>query len=714
MSDRTDDAGRQRSLLERLIGAYPLLVAYLGLLTLYAWQTTRHSTPWLFTDELQWAELSRGVAEHGREQLRLHDVPFTSLYSYFLAPAWWLGSTANGYAAAKYLNAVAMTASLFPGYGLARLFVPRRAALACGVITASIPGLAYTGLLIPEPLAYFWSALALWLVASALAQPRRRRVVAAVLALVVAPAVRSELAVLIPAAGIAAGIMAASSARGRRLITNWTSRERIGAVTLLVLATIWVGALLTHHSNSWRVGTYFHHRMFTYGLWAVGAFAIGVGVLPVFATLTWLLNARLRALEERVLFATTVGAIIAFGLYTAVKASYISTQFAIRVEERNLIYLSPLVFAVTARWALHGRTRLVPGALAAGGVAYLLDTTPYHATEHLYSDAFGLAILEWLNRTISLTTNDARRLLFGILIGTVVVAGARELFVRSAGGSGRWRRLGLAAAGSLAVLALGWNLTGEIVAADASNSFSTTQRSVLPTPPDWIDRVTGRARTLYIGDSFDVDPVDFWSLEFWNRSVEDVWSDDATAPPPGPTTTPNYTDTDGQVAPQLPLDWAVAPPGIQLVGKVVETVDTLNVYRLAHPIRVLDEQVGVASDGWMGTSAWYVRFAPKNASGGEALVTLSRRGACGDVPPVDITIRMSRLALSQSRQPVPGQLEQVRRVTIHSTPCELRTIAIPATPPFRIDLSANRTFQPGPQDQRQLSVVVGFAFKPTG
>ena len=185
--------------------------------------------------------------------------------------------------------------------------------------------------------------------------------------------------------------------------------------------------------------------MFTYGLWADGAFAIGVGVLPVFATLAWLLNARLRDAEERVLFGTTVGAILAFGMYTAVKASYLSTTFATRVEERNLIYLAPLVFVVTARWALQGRTRLVPGLLAAGGVGYLLATTPYHNNEHLYSDALGLAILQWLNRTWALTTTDARRLLFAILVGSVVAAAARELVLRRARGP-RLRVLGVVAA----------------------------------------------------------------------------------------------------------------------------------------------------------------------------------------------------------------------------------------------------------------------------
>ena len=44
----------------------------------------------------------------------------------------------------------------------------------------------------------------------------------------------------------------------------------------------------------------------------------------------------------------------------------------------------------------------------------LLDTTPYHNTEHFYSDAPGLSILQWLNhKPRYFTTTDARRLLFG-------------------------------------------------------------------------------------------------------------------------------------------------------------------------------------------------------------------------------------------------------------------------------------------------------------
>ena len=108
---------------------------------------------------------------------------------------------------------------------------------------------------------------------------------------------------------------------------------------------------LIHHAYEWYVGTHYHHRMFTYGLWAVGALTIGVGVCPVFVALAWALGGPVETREERALLGLFVGAIVGFGLYTAVKASYLATTFATRVEERNLIYLSPIVFVAAARWA---------------------------------------------------------------------------------------------------------------------------------------------------------------------------------------------------------------------------------------------------------------------------------------------------------------------------------------------------------------------------
>ena len=44
----------------------------------------------------------------------------------------------------------------------------------------------------------------------------------------------------------------------------------------------------------------------------------------------------------------TVVSVLCFGMYTAVKAAYLSTVFATLTLERNLIFLVPLLFAGTA------------------------------------------------------------------------------------------------------------------------------------------------------------------------------------------------------------------------------------------------------------------------------------------------------------------------------------------------------------------------------
>ena len=49
---------------------------------------------------------------------------------------------------------------------------------------------------------------------------------------------------------------------------------------------------------------------------------------------------------------------------------------------------------------------------------------------------------------------------------------------------------------------------------------------------------------MFIGKSLQGSNA-FWSIEFWNQSISDVWSVDATAPPPGPSVTPDFTNLDG-------------------------------------------------------------------------------------------------------------------------------------------------------------------------
>ena len=155
--------------IDRLYQALPLAIAYLWLVVLYGWQTRGHVTPWLFTDELKLAQISRSISEHGHGELRGHPSGFETLYAYVLAPFWKIGDVATAYATIKYVGVILMTSALFPAYFLARMILSRPWALFAAVGAVATPALAYAPFLVEEPAAYPWAALSLFLIAKALA-----------------------------------------------------------------------------------------------------------------------------------------------------------------------------------------------------------------------------------------------------------------------------------------------------------------------------------------------------------------------------------------------------------------------------------------------------------------------------------------------------------------------------------------------------------------
>jgi hypothetical protein len=161
-----DAGGEPRpDFLARFLSAVPLLVLYFALAALYAWQASRRPVPAIFTDELELTQFARAIADTGepaRRGIPYPDIP--SLVAYVLAPVWWLGSVGASWATAKLILVLAMTATIFPAYGLARMVVPKWYALAAAGATVAVPALAYAPILVEEPLAYPISTTALWLI----------------------------------------------------------------------------------------------------------------------------------------------------------------------------------------------------------------------------------------------------------------------------------------------------------------------------------------------------------------------------------------------------------------------------------------------------------------------------------------------------------------------------------------------------------------------
>ncbi|HEX6701306.1 MAG TPA: hypothetical protein VF101_11295, partial [Gaiellaceae bacterium] len=337
-------AAPTRTWLDRVSAALPLATVFFWLCVVYGFEAWLHGTPWLFTDELELTQLSRAIAETGHAARRGDPHSFGTLYTYLLAPAWWLSSTESAYSAAKYIGVFAMTCTLFPAYGLARMVVGPRPALFAGAASAAIPAFLYASMFVPEPLAYPYSTLCLFLIVKALVKRSGWWIGGAALACAVAPLVRAELTVL-PAVFVLAALgLWWTGPRWRERRASWTRWDWTGAVALFLGIVIVANSFMSHHSFSWYVSTtLYKDRMLDNGLWAVGALTIGLGVLPVVAGLAALVRPRglVRSEAERAFVAVAAMSVIGFAWYTAVKAAYISTVFSTLVEERNLIYVAP-------------------------------------------------------------------------------------------------------------------------------------------------------------------------------------------------------------------------------------------------------------------------------------------------------------------------------------------------------------------------------------
>ena len=125
--------------------------------------------------------------------------------------------------------------------------------------------------------------------------------------------------------------------------------------------------------------TFFQDRMLKFGLWAGGALAIGLGVVPLVAGLASLVRPKGEVARPGVdaLAIVTASSVICFGMYAAVKAAYLSTVFADLILERNLIFLVPLLFAGTALFFERGGGRWWAVVIAGCFALYLVRTTPY-------------------------------------------------------------------------------------------------------------------------------------------------------------------------------------------------------------------------------------------------------------------------------------------------------------------------------------------------
>ena len=701
----------ERPLLDRFLAAVPVAVAVLVILSVLFWEAAVRKTPTIFTDELKWTQLSRAIWTTGHPALRGYAAPFESLYTFLIAPVWAIHSTGAAYAAVKYLNTLVMASAAIPIYLLARRLVSPRAAVIAALGSMCTSALFYAPLLLPEVLAYPAFVWLAYVSVRALEGGSRRWIVAAIVASLVAVEVRRELVAGAAALALAAAWLWWFGPRAKRLRRNWSTVDKVGAAVLGIGALVVVNAFVGGHAQEWSLVTQsYKGRMWHLGLEAGSALTIGLGVLPVIAGLASLWLPERRDDPRWRAFASFLGAsIVTFAMYTAVKATYLSVVFGTYVEERNLIYLGPLLLVGTVLY-FSARRPSLPVVLAATAVAGWLILYYGYQLSYPYFEAPGYGITEFANRVLYWNQPAIR---IG-LTGALAIAAAIVLlpFVR------RLDRVRPVLLAIVVLAAATWLLAGEVTSARGSQQAANAFVENLPQPLDWVDREVHGGRVTYLGQALG--PTYDYGLgltEFWNRSIHNVWTLDGSAPGPGPTLTPDLADGSGRLRFDPGDPYVLEDNGVQLIGEPLDTKGSLTLVKIAHPWRLSQSYYNRSPDGWVPSNASqpgvWAYFGPGKV--GTLRVDVSRAGFCAKTaPPTPVTVRIGPVALNEQRAPVVRHPRWVVRRLLRS--CQDIPLRFHTRAPVAVEVRVARLVRPsdyGASDSRLLGAVMSGSFTPT-
>ena len=659
-----------------------LALAYAGAAALYGWQAWNQGTPWIFPDETLHARAAQSIAGAGSASLG----PVSGvLYSAVISPAWLFHDPVTSYNVAKLIGALVMALAIVPAYLLARLYTGRVPAFGAAVAAVAIPGMFYSSLLMQEAVAYPCAALVLYVLACGIARASRPWLVAAFVLGLVGPLIRPELVVLPIVVVLAVLIWIWFGEWATRKRAGWTTWHWCAAMAVFVAVLFALAALGAAVSVGWRVALQNPDDLVRYAALALGPFAVGVAILPVLAGPA--------VLSRRSAFMPVfVAGVAAFLVYVGAKEAFLASRDGIYntndlLGERNLIYLSPLVFAATAIWAERRRVNVWALGGATAVLVAIFAAIPYVWTEGSAPHSPTVVSVSHIVSGLSHPTVRA------VLIVATVLA-ALVLLLR--------RTIVLAAA---ALVIVGWSLTGEVNASNKSLDIGRALVDTQPRPLDWIDRATGGAPAVYVGQA-KLRPPEILSLAFWNQSLDRLVTLGGE-PVYGLIFETKIASANGRLTDPARADYVVSDEEVGVVGQRVASRKRWNLERVDGPVRVNDFEAGIWQDGWMEESSAYTRFGPRRGPG-HVRVDLSQKAGCGTAPYSHPVVRVVELA----RQRVTA----VRRLTLKACHADSVTVPVPP-PPFAVRTRIAPTFVPAElfpnsTDTRHLGAVVNYKYLP--
>lgn len=714
-------AAAERTALDRFLAVIPAAIGALIVLSILLWEASALKSPIIFGDELEWSMISRAIAHTGHGARLGEPTGFRSFFAYLIAPWWRLSSTHTAYSAIKYTQTLVMASAAIPVYLLSRSLVSKRWAAAVALGTLCTSAYVYGAMILPEALAYPAFLLSAYVSVQALAGRGRRWTIAAVVLSLLAIGVRNQLAMGLAALVLAAAWLWVVGPRGQRLRAGWSVADHIGAALLLVGLFVVLNRYASPHVQQWSIVTQsWKGRIWKLGLESGSALAIGLGVLPAIGGLASLWVPERREDPRWRAFAAYLGAaIVTFGAYTGVKAAYNSIEVFTRVEERNLVYLGPLLLLGTAV-VLSARRIWLPGLLVAGAfVAWLVLGYGYQLN-YPYTESPGYGIAAMANRAFYWNETDIR-----LALAVTFVVSMGVLLLHRVGRVSQPARAVVVALAALAVAV--WMAAAQVTTARGMQHDASTHLAGLAaigaTPLDWVDKLTHGQGVTYLGQNLELsDAHGLWLTEFWNQSIKHVYTLDSSSPGPGPTVTPGLAKPDGSLTDDPGLPYVLADNGVLMAAHKVVQHGSLILYRLpSHPWRLQQSVSGITPDGWIvgsGANTFadgsYAYFGPQRTPGTLTVQVWST--LCPPNAPVQhATVTVGTVALNDQQKPVIGRTEAVRRIVVPTCADKTRTATLQfrVAPPVAVKVHVSPTIQPssyGLGDTRQLGAHLGFGF----
>jgi hypothetical protein len=481
-----------------------------------AWLARAMVAPFVFVDELIYAELAKNLADSGQRLVR--GVPaggYGVVYPLLIAPAYAIfDRVPEAYTAVKTINSLVMSLAAVPAYFLARRVVPTPYALGAAALTVLVPSMAYTGTVLTENAFYPVFLTAVLMLVLALERPTLGRQALLLGAIGFALATRLQAVALVPAlltAPLLLALFERSTERARRL---WPTFVVVGAATLLVvLGQLARGRPISELLGAYAVvvdADYDVGEALRYLLYHWAELDLYVGVVPFAATIVLVALARTLDPPLRAFLAATLA--VSFWLLLVV--AVFAAQFADRIQERNAFVVAPLFLIALLAWVQRGAPRPLVPAVAAAIVATLgILAIPFERFIDVSAQSDTLMMLFWW--WVQDFTGGLEWIAEIAVMGALVAAGLFLAVPRRFA----WVLPVLVGAYFVVTFEPIWRGPHGIVKASQGALF----QGIRGVPRDWIDRAVPKGQevaVLYTGrpDRFTVN-----QNEFFNRRVGQVY-----------------------------------------------------------------------------------------------------------------------------------------------------------------------------------------------